>query len=294
MLKRDLHSTRTPKLASPALLGLVTLSLIFVLTLVGPILAQTSPVPYFWDPQVRLERPDLAGVQELRLLTDDDYPPFGVTTAEGKLSGFNVDLARAICEELKLTCRIQVRRWDKIIEALNTKEGDAIIASLAIRPANRKLVDFTSPYYRTPARFLALRDSQINPDQSGALANKRIGVIGQTAHEAYLRKFFKTVQPQLYSDQAGLVAGLQNREVDLIFGDGVSLAIWLNQQIAPMCCELIGGPYTESTYFGEGVGIAVRKQSPQLLQALNYALQRIAERGIYADLYLKYFPIGFY
>lgn len=281
-------------LASPALHGLIVTSLSFLLSCAEPVRAQTSGIPYFWDPQLRLERPDLTGLQELRLLTDDDYPPFGFVAPGGTLTGFNVELARAFCEELKLTCRIQSRRWDKIIEALNAKEGDAIIASLAIRPASRRLVDFTTPYYRTPARFMALKETHFTLDQPKTLSGKTIGVIADTAHEAYLRQFFKMAQIHVYADQASLFAGLKSRDVDLIFGDGVSFVIWLNQQDQAQCCSLIGGPYTESAYFGEGVGIAVRKQNPQLLQALNYALQRIAERGIYANLYLKYFPISFY
>jgi polar amino acid transport system substrate-binding protein len=299
MLKRDLNSTRSLTLARAAFRGLMGLGAVLLLGVSAPKAAETSRIPYFWDPQVRLERPDLSGVQELRILTDDDYPPFGFITAAGMLSGFNVDLARALCEELKLTCRIQARRWDKLIEALNAKEGDAILASLAIRPANRKLVDFTAPYYRTPARFMALKDQNLDPDQPQSLSDtfllsKTIGVLINTAHEAYLRQFFKSSQLRTFDDQASLVAALRNRDVDLIFGDGATFAIWLNQQSLPLCCSLIGGPYLESAYFGEGVGIAVRKQNPQLLHALNYALQRIAERGIYADLYLKYFPISFY
>jgi len=304
MLKRDLNSTRSLTLARAAFRGLMGLGAVLLLGVSAPKAAETSRIPYFWDPQVRLERPDLTGLQDLRILTDDDYPPFGFMTATGMLSGFNVDLARALCEELKLTCRIQARRWDKLIEALNAKEGDAILASLAIRPANRKLVDFTTPYYRTPARFMALKDQNFDPDLPQSLSDtspsdksllgKTIGVLTRTAHEAYLRQFFKSSQLRTFDDQASLVAALRNRDVDLIFGDGATFAIWLNQQSLPLCCSLIGGPYLESAYFGEGVGIAVRKQNPQLLHALNYALQRIAERGIYADLYLKYFPISFY
>ncbi|NDA47776.1 MAG: ABC transporter substrate-binding protein [Alphaproteobacteria bacterium] len=299
MLKRRLNSTRSLTLARAAFRGLMGLGAALLLGVSAPMAAETSRIPYFWDPQAPLERPDLSFLQDLRILTDDDYPPFGFKTAAGTLSGFNVDLARAICEELKLTCRIQARRWDKLIEALNAKEGDVLLASLAIRPANRKLVDFTAPYYRTPARFMALKDQNLDPDRTQSLSEtflsgKTIGVQTNTAHEAYVRQFFKSAPVRAYADQASLIAALRNREIDLIFGDGATFAIWLNQQAQSLCCSLIGGPYLESAYFGEGVGIAVRKQNPQLLHALNYALQRIAERGIYADLYLKYFPISFY
>ena len=83
-------------------------------------------------------------------------------------------------------------------------------------------------------------------------------------------------------------------EVEIAFGDGVAFALWLNGTDAGGCCAFRGGPYTESRFFGEGVGIALRRDNQAMKRALDYALKRVAERGVYADLYLKYFPVGFY
>ena len=82
--------------------------------------------------------------------------------------------------------------------------------------------------------------------------------------------------------------------LDIAFGDGISLAVWLNGTDSGGCCTFRGGPYLDSSYFGEGVGIAVRKGNVTLRRALDYALRHLAERGVYADIYLKYFPIGFF
>ena len=60
------------------------------------------------------------------------------------------------------------------------------------------------------------------------------------------------------------------------------------------CCGFAGGPYLDSRYFGEGVGVLVRKDDAQLKKMLDYALVMTAEKGVYAELYLKYFPVGFY
>ena len=73
-----------------------------------------------------------------------------------------------------------------------------------------------------------------------------------------------------------------------------SLAVWLNGASSGDCCVFRGGPYTESRFFGEGVGIALRKEDVGLRRALDWALARLAARGVYAELYLKHFPIGFY
>src|SRR5579871_5883765 len=112
-------------------------------------------VPGFWDPNLRLERPDLSGVRAIRFLTSDDYPPFNFAQTDGSLTGFNVEIARAICDELDIACTIQARPWSTLIESLEDGKGDAVIASIAVTPALRARIDFSHPYYQTPARFIA-------------------------------------------------------------------------------------------------------------------------------------------
>ena len=116
-------------------------------------------VPNFWDPHNHIAKPDISSLHSLRFLTGDDYPPFHFALPDGSLSGFDVDLARAICEELKITCTIQARRYDTLIDALNGDQGDALMAGLRIDQQTRAALDFSGPYYITPARFAALRAS---------------------------------------------------------------------------------------------------------------------------------------
>jgi len=256
--------------------------------------ADGAPVPNFWDPQHRIDLPETSSIRVIRFVTEDDYPPFGFALPDGSLSGFNVDLARALCEELRVQCTVQARRWDTMIEAIEQSRADAAIASIAMTPANRARVDFTAPYYKTPARFVA-RAAVVLPDTSPeALAGKTVGVVARSAHEAYLRTFFTRVNLHTYDNALALRSALKRNEVEIAFGDGVALALWLNGTDAGGCCAFRGGPYTESRFFGEGVGIALRRDNQVMKRALDYALKRVSERGIYADLYLKYFPVGFY
>ena len=69
-------------------------------------------LPGFWDPRRRPERPDLTRIQTIRFLTDVDYPPFDYIGPDGNPAGFNVDLARLICDEIKISCTIQARSFD--------------------------------------------------------------------------------------------------------------------------------------------------------------------------------------
>ena len=251
-------------------------------------------VPSFWDPRAVPEKPDLGSLKLIRFLTEDDYPPFGFTLADGALVGFNVDLARAICEELKLPCTVQARRFDTIVPALKASVADAAIASMAITDQALQNVDFTAAYYRTPARFMARRESKLGAILPETIGGKRVGVGAGTAQEAYLRTFFPAATVQDYGSAAELRAALTSRAVDLVFGDGITMAQWFNEPAILACCAFVGGPFMESRFFGEGAGIAVRKGNGALRAALDYALARLAADGTYADLYLKYFPVGVY
>src|ERR1051326_4587723 len=156
----------------------------------APTASPDLTVPGFWDPRRRPERPDLTRITQIRFITENDYPPFDFPGPDGNPAGFNVDLARMICEALKVTCTIQARRFDTLVAALGDNHGDAIIASLAPSPALRERVDFSDPYYRSPARFVALRESKLDDIAPERLEGKKIAVVAGTSHEAYAKTFF--------------------------------------------------------------------------------------------------------
>jgi len=281
----------------------VVLALIPVLPMaVGEAGAQTLPktnveaapqaVPGFWDPRRRPERPDLTRINVIRFLTETDYPPFNFTGPDGNPAGFNVDLARAICDEIKVTCTVQMRRFETLLDAISSNRGDAIIASIAVTPQMRARVDFSDPYYRAPARFVSRRDAVIPEIRPEYLEAKKIGAVTGSAHEAYLKAMFTDAEIRSYANDEALRQALRRGEVDLIFGDGISLAFWVNGTDSGDCCAFSGGPFVENRYFGEGVGIAVRKGNDLLRQALNWALFRIWEKGRYTDLWLRYFSVS--
>ena len=238
------------------------------------------------------ERPDTSRISQVRFLTEFDYPPFNYAGPDGNPAGFNVELARLICEELKLQCTIQLRRFDTLLQALGENRADAVIASLAVTPETRQRVDFSDPYYRAAgplrgAARLPLRD--VVPE---AIEGKKIAVVARTAHEQYLKTFFTEAELKTYPNVEAAREALRRGEADLVFGDGVALAFWLNGTDSAGCCKFVGGPFTESRYFGEGVGIAVRRGNDTLRLAFNWALFRLWEKGRFTDLWLRYFPIS--
>ncbi|MFZ1969851.1 MAG: transporter substrate-binding domain-containing protein, partial [Bradyrhizobium sp.] len=217
--------------------------------------AAPQAVPGFWDPRRRPDRPDLSRLTVIRFLTETDYPPFNFTGPDGNPAGFNVDLARMICDEIKVTCTVQMRRFETLLDAISSNRGDAIIASLAVTPQLRARLDFSDPYYRAPARFVSRRDSVMRDVRPEFLEGRKVGVIAGTSHEAYLKAMFTDAELHPYPNDEALRAGLRRGEVDFIFGDAISLAFWINGTDSGDCCAFSGGPFVESRYFGEGIGI---------------------------------------
>jgi polar amino acid transport system substrate-binding protein len=252
-----------------------------------------AAVPSFWDPKRRPERPDTSRIALIRFMTEVDYPPFNYAGADGNPTGFNVDLARLICDELKIPCTMQMRRFDTLLESLNDNRGDAAIASIAVTPDTRQRVDFTDAYYRPAARFVA-RKANVTDLAAEQLDGKKIAVVTNTAHEEYAKALFTEAEVRSFPTREAARDALRKGDVDLVFGDAFSQAFWLNGTESANCCTFVGGPMLESRMFGEGIGIAVKRGNETLRQAFNWALFRIWEKGKYAELWLRYFPINPY
>lgn len=226
----------------------------------------------------------------VRFLTDAEHPPFNYNDEEGVLTGFNIDMARAICLELSATCDIQVRTWAELPSALAKRETDAVIASHVVSPALLRIFDVSDRYFYTPAWFAGRRGGAKPPPTPEGLEGMKVGVVKGGAHEAYLRTFFKDSRIMLFDSVELARDALVSSVVDYVFDDGVSLVLWLNGTLSRECCELKAGPFYEPKFFGDGVGILVSKQDPQLKGLINQALARVRASGRYEELLLRYFP----
>jgi polar amino acid transport system substrate-binding protein len=262
-----------------------------ILALSGPASAQRVAIPNFWDPRARAERPDVPATRVVRFLVDDDFPPFHFAGPDCAPTGFSVELARALCERLNLTCTVQARRFETLLNSLAEARGDAVAAAIPITADIRARFGATQVYFRNPARFAARRDRAVEPNPK-ALEGRSVGVVAGTAHEAYLRAFFPGVAARVEPDLVTALTSLRRGEVDLVFADGVGLARWVGGADSGDCCALVGGPYLESRFFGEGIGLLVRKDDDVLRRTLDYGLQQLWDEGKYAEIYLRFFPVS--
>ncbi len=227
----------------------------------------------------------------IRFLTDTDYPPFNYYNEDGTLTGFNVDLAKAVCLELSAACDIQVRPWDDLVMAVKRGDADAVIASHAITPRLLQDVAASDRYYHTPARFVGLKGTANIEITPAGLDGRRIAVTKGTSHEAYLRTFFTLSNIQVFENVDLTRDAVRNKSADLLFDDGISLVFWLNGEASKLCCEFKGGPFIEARYFGDGIGILLNRDDPQLRTLINAALRRVRETGRQEELMLRYFPL---
>lgn len=253
-------------------------------------------IPDFWKSGERLTKPDLSSLQRLRFLTTVDFPPFSFVDPAGNLTGFHIDLARAICAELGVLdkCQIQALPWDDLGGALAKKEGEAIIAGIAVTAKSRRQYTFSRPYMRFPARFVVQKTTNLAEPLYKSISGLKVGVIGGSAHERMLRDFFPDVRVAVFTDAGSLHDALRKGQVEAIFGDGMRLSFWLGGKDSAGCCRFAGGPYLSSHYLGEGLAIATRPDETALTAAFNYALKQINDDGKFAELYLRYFPVSFY
>ncbi|MEZ5898037.1 MAG: transporter substrate-binding domain-containing protein [Hyphomicrobiaceae bacterium] len=230
----------------------------------------------------------------IRFLTDSDFPPFNFYDEEGALVGFNVDLARAICLELNTSCDIKSRSWEDLIPGLKSGEADAIIAAQKVTKTALADVDFSDRYFHTPARFAGPKEAEDLEISPSGLYGKRIAVARGTAHEAYLKFFFRD-SPLVVFENADLAhEAVASGKADYVFDDGISLAFWINGTLSRQCCEMKGGPFLEPKFFGDGLAIALPKGDLELKALINEALRKVRASGRFEELVQRYFPVRIY
>jgi len=224
--------------------------------------------------------------EKLRIGTEGAYPPFNNLTSDGKLEGFDIDIANAVCEEMKVECEFVTQDWDGIIPALQANRFDAIVASMSITEERLKQVDFSEKYYSNTLNFIAAKDSDFSPESVGSAV---IGVQEGTISANFAQDTYKDADVRGYPTQLEAYADLESGRVDAVLGDFGVLYEWIESD-AGACCEFKG----EAVSSDDEIGIAIRKGDDQLRERLNAAIKAIRANGKYQEINAKYFPFDVY
>jgi polar amino acid transport system substrate-binding protein len=267
-----------------------------VLTQTHPAAGASTALAHSWDAGERLPKGDLTGLVRLRFLTTLDFPPFNYLDGANHLTGFNVDLARALCDVLEIAdrCQIQAMPWEELQPGLKNGQGEAIISGVAASETARQNMIFSRTYLRMAARFAVNKKAPLAPPQGGGFGDSVIGVAAGSAHEKMLRAFFPKAAVVGFASSDLLYRDLREGKVSAVFGDAMGLSFWLQGKASADCCAFSGEAYYSDAFLGSGMRIALKPEDFSLTQSVNFALKAVQESGVMDELYLKYFPVGFY
>lgn len=230
---------------------------------------------------------------KLRIAVEGAYPPFSTVAADGTLTGFDIDIARALCERMKADCVLVQVPFDAVIPGLQARKLDAVVASMSITEERQRAVDFTDRYYRSPNRLVARKGSGLG-GTAEALRGKRIGVQRASVNDRYATDTFKHSQVVRYARQDEAFLDLASGRVDAVLVDTVAASHGFLASAAGKPFEFTGPAFTEPRYFGAGAGIALRKGDRLLRERFNAAIASIRADGTYAKIAAKYFSFDIY
>jgi arginine/ornithine transport system substrate-binding protein len=230
----------------------------------------------------------------VRIGVEGAYPPFSYTTADGKLEGFDIDIAIALCKAMGVEYKLVPQDWDGIIPALLARKYDAIIASMSITEERKKKVAFTNKYYNTPAKFVCKKGA-VKEFTKETLKGKTVGVQRATTHDSYLTdNYGKDVKIKRYATQDDAYLDMAAGRLDFLLADSVALSDGFLKKPEGKDFEFVGPDMTDVRWFGEGEGIACRKKDKDLVEMFNKAIDQIRADGTYKKIQDKYFDFNVY
>ena len=233
----------------------------------------------------------------VRIGVEGAYPPFSSTTPDGKLEGFDIDIAKALGKAMGVEVKLVPQDWDGIIPALLARKYDAIIASMSITEERKKKVAFTNKYYNTPAKFVCKRGNMqefTRAQVAVATAGKKIGVQRATIHDNFITDVGKEAILKRYATQDEAYMDLVAGRVDMLLADSVAIDGGFLKKPEGQAFQFIGPNLSEKKYFGEGAGIAIRKKDTDLVEMFNKAIVQIRADGTYKKIQDKYFNFNVY
>jgi len=236
--------------------------------------------------------------EKITIATEGAYAPFNFVASDGSLQGFDVDVAKAACAEMKADCTIVKQDWDGMIPGLLAKKFDAIAASMSITAEREKKINFSDKYYNTPAVIAARKDAKItlgadgNPTQD-SFKGLRIGVQRSTIHENYARAHFTGAEIVVYDTADNANLDLMNGRIDARMDDILALQEGILKADGGDQYQIWGKGYVGGE-LGKGVGFGVRKEDTKLRDEFSAAIKAMIKDGTYKKLNDKYFNFDVY
>jgi polar amino acid transport system substrate-binding protein len=233
---------------------------------------------------------------ELRIGVSGNYPPFTSVDEKNRFSGFEIEIASALCKRMKVSCKFMKEEWEDMIPGLIAHSIDAIFASMSITNERRQQIAFSNRYYQTPTIIVARKALNLRDTTPAGMKGRVIGVQMGTIQEDYLEDVYVPAGAvsHVYATQSEAQFDLARGRIDAILVDKLGVYEWLNQTDQGQCCIYSGADINDARYVGEGVGAGLRKEDTDLRQMINRAIDEIIADGTYKKINDKYFPFSVY
>lgn len=223
------------------------------------------------------------------------YPPFYMQDSSGNWTGWEVEIAMAICEEAGLDCVLTPTPWDGIIPALKSGKIDLIMNSMTPNAERKKEIDFSDKYYDTPTEIIGPKSDGFDATPEG-LEGKILGVQVSTIHAAYAKEHFADSAAEIkeYQTQDEANQDLLAGRIDATQADAIGVDAFLKSDQGQACCESKGAVAPDEDILGPGIGAGVRKGDDELLDKINAAIKSIRDSRKYQEISEKYFDFDIY
>ncbi|MBU1564137.1 MAG: ABC transporter substrate-binding protein [Proteobacteria bacterium] len=232
--------------------------------------------------------------KKVRIGVEGAYPPFSFVEPNGELAGFDIEIAKALGAAMGAEVTLVAQDWDGIIPALLAKKYDAIIASMSITEERKQKVDFSKKYYQTPAKFVCKKGAMATFSRE-AMKGKSVGVQRATIHDKYLTDNYGTdVDIKRYGTQDEAYLDIVAGRVDMLLADSVALSDGFLKKPEGKDYQFIGPDLNDQKWFGDGAGIAIRKEDKDLGELFTKAIDTIRANGTYKKIQDKYFDFDVY
>ncbi|NMT62213.1 transporter substrate-binding domain-containing protein [Marinobacter orientalis] len=221
--------------------------------------------------------------RDLRIAFDVPYAPFEYKDDDGELTGFEVELAEAMCEEMNADCEFVIQAWDGMIPGLMARKFDLIMSSMSITPERAERVLFSEPYYNTPGGWFAREGFDTDVTDMDAMEGKTVGVQRGTTMDTYVtEEMGGIVKIKRYTTADDMVLDLEGQRLDVVF---VDYPVGEQTILSKEGFKEVGEPVK----LGQGVGVAMRKRDEDLAEEVNEALATLKDDGTYDAIMNKYF-----
>jgi polar amino acid transport system substrate-binding protein len=225
---------------------------------------------------------------EMRIASEGARPPYNYID-NGELAGFEIDLGHELCTRMKITCTFVAQDWDSMIPGLIDHQYDAIVAAMEISDERREKIAFSKPYVRMPASFIVNAKSDLHDISPTGLAGKTIGVENGSPEQAFAEDVYKKSEIKRYGSLEEAILDLAEERIDTAIGDKDAVVDFLKNRREGKCCRLLADAPRDPAYFGDGIGIGLRKDDTVLRVALDKAIDEVMADGTFAKIRAKYF-----